>query len=110
RWQTFNYPNPFNPVDGKEVTAPDGTSTDGTIITYTLPEDTDDEVLVRIYTIAGELVKEFKLSQAEYRSMGEHYLAWDGRNGRGKMVASGVYLYHIKAGRHTKIHKMAVIK
>ena len=110
KWQTFNYPNPFNPVDGKEVTAPDGTATDGTIITYTLPDDIDDEALVSIYTIAGELVRKFKLSGSKYQEKGEHYLVWDGRNGRDKMVASGVYLYHIKAGRYKEIHKMAVIK
>jgi len=110
KWETFNYPNPFNPVDGKEATAPDGTATDGTIIKYTLPEDTDDEVLVHIYDISGEPVRKFNLSSGEYRSRGDHYIGWDGRNDGGRMTASGVYIYYIKAGRYKSTHKMAVIK
>ncbi|MDI6794684.1 MAG: PKD domain-containing protein [bacterium] len=110
-WETYNYPNPFNPVDGKMVSAPDGTvATDGTIIKYTLPDDTDDEVLVSIYSIGGELVKELDFSSSEYRRIGEHYIEWDGRNGHGQMVSGGVYIYYIEAGRHKATRKMAVIK
>ncbi|MDI6793571.1 MAG: PKD domain-containing protein, partial [bacterium] len=109
--ETYNYPNPFNPVDDKKVTAPDGTfTTDGTIIKYTLPEDVDDEVIARIYTIAGELVREFEFSSSKDRSAGEHYIDWNGKNDRGQMVSIGVYIYCIEAGQYTATRKMAIIK
>ncbi|MDI6791649.1 MAG: PKD domain-containing protein [bacterium] len=109
-WETYNYPNPFNPVDGKEITAPDGTfTTDGTIIKYTLPEDVDDEVIVSIYTIAGELAKKSNYS-GDYQKEGEHYIDWNGKNDHGETVANGVYLYLLEAGHYQATRKMALIR
>ncbi|MDI6795202.1 MAG: hypothetical protein QME81_20450 [bacterium] len=46
----------------------------------------------------------------EPQKKGEHYIAWDGRNAHGKMVAGGVYIYYIEAGCWKGMHKIAVIR
>jgi len=33
---------------------------------------------------------------------------WDGYNGTGEKVASGIYFYHIKAGKFSAIRRMLV--
>jgi len=70
-----NYPNPFNPE---------------TQITFALPEA--GEVRLRIYSIAGELVR--TLANGKFAS-GKHAIRWDGRNRNGELVAAGVYLYSV---------------
>ena len=60
---------------------------------------------IKIYTIAGELVKE-----VEYTAQnGKAY--WDGKNDAGKEVASGIYLGLIKSpGVKKKIVKIAIVR
>jgi ligand-binding sensor domain-containing protein len=55
---------------------------------------------VRIFTVAGELIKEIK--------SGNH---WNGRNKAGELVASGIYLFHIQdpSGK-SAVGKIAVIR
>jgi hypothetical protein len=73
-----NYPNPFNP---------------STVISFQLP--VNSEVTLSIFNTNGQLVK--RLVAGEMNA-GRHSLVWDATNGRGERVASGVYLYVIKAG------------
>jgi hypothetical protein len=70
-----NYPNPFNPL---------------TTITFTIPYD--DKVVVKIYDIAGRLVRTLL---DEQRIAGMHSMVWDSRNAFGAEVASGMYIYQI---------------
>ncbi len=73
----FNFPNPF--AAGREATA----------FAFYLP--TPGRVSLRIWTARGEPVRTV-LDGAE-RVSGLHQSdAWDGRNGRGAVVANGVYL------------------
>jgi len=37
-------------------------------------------------------------------------MIWDGRNDRGEVAASGVYLYKIVSGSFSKFEKMMLIK
>jgi hypothetical protein len=67
-----NYPNPFNP-----------TTTIGVAVPLT------GVVTVKIYNILGEEIVTLYDGVLE---QGRHWLAWDGRNGAGRMVATGVYL------------------
>jgi hypothetical protein len=90
-----NYPNPFNPE---------------TWIPYQLKEVSD--VKIRIYTLSGELVREFALG---YKPSGlyisrDKAIYWDGRNESGESVASGAYFYSIQAGNYVAIKKMIVAK
>ncbi len=90
-----NYPNPFNPE---------------TWIPYRLSEPA--AVTLRIYSVAGVLVRTLALGQTPagiYQSRGRA-VYWDGRNDVGESVASGVYLYTLTAGDFTATRKMLIRK
>ncbi len=72
-----NYPNPFNPA---------------TVISFQVPGDS--EVSLAIYNTSGQLVKQ--LANGNF-SGGSHSFIWNATDARGVRVASGVYLYVIKA-------------
>jgi hypothetical protein len=85
-----NYPNPFNP---------------STTISFALPQAS--EVSLSIFNLSGQLVK--KLVAGEMNA-GRHSLVWDATDDRGVRVASGVYLYVIKAGAFTAQRKLVLMK
>ena len=85
-----NYPNPFNP---------------STVISFQLPEAS--EVSLSIYNMNGQLVK--KLVAGEMNA-GRHSFRWDAKDDRGLQVASGVYLYVVKAGEFTAQRKLLLMK
>ncbi len=64
-------------------------------------------VSIKIYTLQGVLVK---VVVQENQAAGEHSQTWGGANDLGHLVASGVYVVHIKtpSGNYTK--KIVVIK
>jgi hypothetical protein len=85
-----NYPNPFNP---------------STMISFALPQA--GEVSLSIYNTNGQLVKRLVAGEM---SAGRHHLVWDATDDRGVRVASGVYLYVIKAGAFTAQRKLMLMK
>ena len=90
-----NYPNPFNPE---------------TWIPYQLATAT--EVKIYIYTANGALVRTLDLGHQpagiyQQRSRAAY---WDGKNGIGEPVASGVYFYTLTAGDFTETRKMLIRK
>jgi hypothetical protein len=90
-----NYPNPFNPE---------------TWIPYELNQTADVEV--RIYNLNGQIVRRLRLGQQLPGSyITKHKAAyWDGTNGKGEKVSSGVYFYQLKAGGKSLVRKMVIIK
>jgi YVTN family beta-propeller protein len=85
-----NAPNPFNPT---------------TVIRFTLPEDS--HVRLAIYDVGGRLVR----TLVDDKRMADFYeITWDGRDGSGNSVASGVYFYRIDAGEHRATKKMVMLK
>ncbi len=89
-----NYPNPFHPSE-----AP-------TTVAYKL--DDNASVRLEVYTLGGGLVlrKEFPLGTPGGMA-GLNEFVWDGRNGKGDMVASGGYLLVIEAeGVGETLHSM----
>ncbi len=84
-----NYPNPFNA---------------GTTIRFATP--IDGKVNLKIYNVAGQLVREF----SEFKNAGYHSITWDGNNSKGQKVSSGVYLYKLQVGEFTEIRKMTLLK
>ena len=90
-----NYPNPFNPE---------------TWIPYHLANDTD--VSLSIYDMDGALVRELDLGhqRAGYYTDRSRAAYWDGRNGLGERVASGVYFYQLRAGDYLQMRKMVIVK
>jgi hypothetical protein len=97
--QTFallqNYPNPFNPE---------------TWIPFKLAKDAS--VVIHIYSAKGQLVRTITLSNQEAGA----YLTkdkaayWDGRDGAGERVASGVYFYNMQAGDFQATRRMVIVK
>jgi sugar lactone lactonase YvrE len=63
-----------------------------------------EQSTIRIYTIAGELVKTLRDNDDDGT------IIWDGTNNSGSSVASGVYLAHISSSVGSKTLKVAVIK
>ncbi|MBE0565685.1 MAG: hypothetical protein IH621_07010 [Krumholzibacteria bacterium] len=59
----------------------------------TLPVGSD--ISVRIYNLRGQLVRELFQGRAE---AGARHLTWDGRDARGRQIASGVYLVRAQVG------------
>jgi YVTN family beta-propeller protein len=85
-----NVPNPFNPV---------------TKISFVIPET--GHVDLRVYDVTGRLIRTLvngKLAADRYE------VTWDGTNNGGRSVASGVYFYRIKAGKHEKTKKMVMLR
>ena len=81
--KTYAYRNPFS------------ISRHGrTRIQYSLSRDA--RVSIYIYDLAGRLVR--RLLEDEPRGRGNHGENWDGRDDRGRKVASGVYFYRIETG------------
>ena len=113
--KVFNYPNPFNlkdkPISNLQGAALPG-STYGTVIHLEVPAANDGPCHIRIYTLAGELVKDI----SETCSGGKYnYFIWDGRNKSGQEVANGVYYGFVeltgkKPDKKDATFKMAVIK
>jgi hypothetical protein len=81
-----NYPNPFNP---------------GTEIGY---EITDPSlVTLKIYNLLG---KEVRTLLNEQKPAGVYQVKWDGKDDKGFVMPSGVYIYRIIAGDRSEIRKM----
>ena len=90
-----NYPNPFNPE---------------TWIPYQLASDADVSII--IYNQSGERVRTIPIGDQAAGS----YIAkgraayWDGRNGHGELVSSGLYFYHLQASDFTGVKRMIILK
>ncbi len=83
-------PNPFNPA---------------TVLSFELPTQTDVELAV--YDLAGRMIVTLI---DETREAGRHQVSWNGRSGNGELVASGIYLYHLKAGAFQETKRMTLLK
>ena len=92
--QTFaleqNYPNPFN---------------SSTIIRFALPQRTEVELVA--YNLAGQRVASLVEGM---REAGMHTLHWDGRDNAGQALASGVYLYRLRAGVREETRKLLLVR
>jgi len=85
-----NYPNPFNP---------------STTISFQIA--TDGMAKLDIYNIKGQLVKTLV---KEHKARGEHQVVWDGKDFRGKGVASGVFFVRLSSAGRSSTHKMLLMQ
>jgi hypothetical protein len=85
-----NYPNPFNPL---------------TNIKYDIPEVAD--VRLEIYNIAGQRIRTLVQGQHE---PGRYKVQWAAKNDYGRPVASGMYIYRIRAGDFVSVKKLVLMK
>jgi hypothetical protein len=87
-----NYPNPFNPT---------------TTIEFSIPENHRGAVSLRIYNMLGEVVRELvagELAPGNYRQV------WDGLDNFGQRMASGLYVYQLRAGSFSISRKLLLMK
>lgn len=95
--QVYNYPNPF---------------TSDTYFTMMLAGSSPpDELVLRIYTIAGRKIREIAVPQPR---IGFNRVYWDGRDADGGEVANGYYLYQLTmrtgGSTETALQKLVKVK
>lgn len=85
-----NYPNPFNSQ---------------TTMTYELKENA--QVSFKIYNILGQLVRTLV---DEKQVEGRHSIQWNGKDQKGRDLASGLYFYKLETADFVKVRKMLLIR
>ena len=78
------------------------------MIRYSLPPGDAAATTIRIYDLAGELVR--KIDQGQVAGNTTNYFPWDCNNSGGRIVASGVYIGEVQWGDQRKFFKIAIIK
>jgi len=76
-----------------------------TEISYDLPEASD--VQVAIFDMLGKHVRALVNEQ---QPTGSYSVVWDGRDENGQLVASGVFIAHLRAGKFVQGRKMLVVR
>jgi len=71
------------------------------------PEQGGYPVSLKVYNIAGELVRTLV---REAKPAGVYDVPWDGKNSGGQRVASGIYLLLVETRSAREVRKLAVIK
>jgi hypothetical protein len=88
-----NYPNPFSPAT--------------TIAFRIAPASGGESVDLKIYDICG---REVRTLMNERKTPGSYAVVWDGRDGAGLEVSSGVYFCRLEAGGSVETRKMLLIR
>jgi flagellar hook assembly protein FlgD len=97
-----NYPNPF--LSGAKSPALSGGNPE-TVISYQLP--VASEVRLTIFNALGQAIRTLVNGR---QSPGQKLAVWDGRNGLGQAVNSGIYFYTLKAGERVQTKKMMLMR
>ena len=85
-----NRPNPFNPQ---------------TTIGFDLAGE--ETIHLALYNLSGQLIRTL-VDQAH--PAGRYEVEWDGTDSRGGNVASGMYLYRLRAGRRVETRKLLLLQ
>ena len=85
-----NFPNPFNPT---------------TRINFTVPAS--GKVSIAIYNLLGQKVNQ--LVNGAFQS-GSYSVVWNGRDGNGQQLATGIYLYRMEAVEFSQTRKLVLLK
>ncbi|MEW6685050.1 MAG: FG-GAP-like repeat-containing protein [Candidatus Edwardsbacteria bacterium] len=85
-----NYPNPFNQA---------------TAIKYQIAKECN--VRIKIYNVNCQLVR---ILADEKKKPGIYEVKWDGKDNKGKPVASGTYYYQLNAGGFAETKKMVKVR
>jgi hypothetical protein len=94
-WMLYqNYPNPFNPTTTIEFDVPE--------VAGKIPR-----VALQIFNILGQHIRTLEHG---VQDAGRYSINWDGTNGNGARVASGVYFYRLLAGDYVSTKKMVMLK
>ena len=77
-----------------------------TTVAFALP--TTRRVTVELYDLAGQRVRTLAVSR-EYPA-GTHSLIWDGRDGSGRILPSGVYVLRLSTASESESRKIVMIR
>jgi hypothetical protein len=83
-------PNPFNP---------------STSVSYSLAAA--EHVRIKVYDVSGALVRTLVDNVV---GRGAYEVAWDGRDGAGRAVGSGIYFVLFEAGQMREVRKAVLLK
>ncbi|RMD65646.1 T9SS C-terminal target domain-containing protein [Candidatus Parcubacteria bacterium] len=86
-----NYPNPFNP---------------STQITFVVPQE--GRVKLTIYNVLGQQIR--TLFDQNVSVPGVQRVVWDGRDGSGQVVPSGLYFYRLESKNTALSRRMILLK
>ncbi len=75
------------------------------VLRYQLPEAC--EVRLTVYNISGQEIRAIRL---ERQKAGGNMIRWDGKDGSGRPVSPGIYLYRLTAGGRSATGKMTVVR
>jgi hypothetical protein len=89
-WLGKSYPNPMNPTAR---------------IDFSLKES--GRVTLRVFDVSGRLVTTLVDRVME---AGKHNVVWDGRDGRGRDMASAVYFYRIETDSWKSSRKLLILR
>lgn len=92
-----NYPNPIHI----------GLAQNETLIRFDLPGQEAVSVELAIYNLYGQMVRRLISGK---RSPGAHEVTWDGKDEDGRLVASGTYLYRLKAAAFFETKRVTVVR
>lgn len=84
--KVVSFPNPFRPARNPNV------------FFAIAPALQADNATLKIYTVAGQLIKELRA------------LAWDGKNAEGQLVATGTYIFVLANDKGVHRGRLAVIR
>lgn len=85
-----NYPNPFNPA---------------TTIAFAVARKS--RVQIQIFNLSGQLVRQ--LVDREYAA-GKYSTSWDGKDVQARNVASGIYVYEMRAGNIRQTRRLTLLR
>ncbi|NKB67507.1 MAG: T9SS type A sorting domain-containing protein [Candidatus Latescibacteria bacterium] len=85
-----NHPNPFN---------------GSTVIGFGLPQG--ERVELAVYSMTGQKITTLVEG---YRDAGFYTASWDGRDDRLRQMASGIYLFQLRAGSARQIRKLLLLR
>lgn len=92
----FAFPSPFNPT------------AETAQIRFALKNPA--KASIKIFDGSGEMVKEFSSALPLWPNLAQS-IRWDGRNGRGEIVANGIYFYIIEASGNARMSgKIGVVR
>ena len=85
-----NHPNPFN---------------SNTVIRYSIPQRAT--VSLEVYNLPGQEVARLVYG---LREAGSYTVEWDGRDNADRALATGVYMYRLRAGEHVTTRKLMLLR
>jgi len=85
-----NYPNPFNPATRIDFTLPIGAA-----------------IRLAVFDLLG---REVRVLEKGEKAAGKYSTTWDGRDGEGRLIPSGMYIYRLDAGHIELSRRLLIIR